>query len=96
MEQEWGPWIEHDGKLAPHLSGLWIEGDVEDCLAVGRRIVSTSVERLEWRVGSGLGKSWDWSNWPEYSRILRYRIRKPRGLTILEEILNDLPETVDA
>jgi hypothetical protein len=29
-------------------------------------------------------------------RLIRYRIRKPKGLTILEELLEDLPERVDA
>jgi len=28
--------------------------------------------------------------------VIRYRIRKPRGLTILEGLLENLPEEVDA
>jgi hypothetical protein len=40
-----------------------------------------------WLWGSLLNRSYD---------IIRYRIRKPRGLTILEGLLENLPESVDA
>jgi hypothetical protein len=48
------------------------------------------------------GFSWDWQ-WSEKmipghnmfaTRIIRYRIRTPKGLTILESILADLPAPV--
>jgi hypothetical protein len=44
--------------------------------------------------GSGGGDSWDWTNSWECSRIIRYRIRKPRGLTLLENLIADLPAPV--
>jgi hypothetical protein len=87
MSEEWGPWIEHDGGFVPHLAGYWVEGD---------EVFHTFVRRDEWRVETGFGASWNWANWPEFSKIIRYRIRKPRGLTILEGLLENLPEHVDA
>ena len=93
MSEEWGPWIEHDGKPAPYLAGFWVEGDEQvGRLMGGGDLAATWVTREQWRVTDGLGRSWDWSNWPLYTRILRYRIRKPRGMTILEELIADLPQ----
>ncbi len=79
MTDEWGPWIEHDGK---------------GCPCVGEFVHTVHHHGYEFLgiAGSGGGRSWDWSNAPWYSRIIRYRIRKPRGLTILEGLLENLPE----
>jgi len=92
MSDEWGPWIEHDGKGCPCL-GMWAQTE-----RYGKNFVhfSTDGRILE-------PANWDWSRFGErlpcgtvVSKILRYRIRKPRGLTILESLLADLPERVDA
>lgn len=80
-EETWGPWIEHDGKGCPVGDGVAV--NATDCR--GRETISC------FRYG---GESWDWSNWPEYTRIIRFRIRKPRGLTILENLIADLPAPV--
>lgn len=103
MSEEWGPWIDHDGKGCPCV-GEWVNGversGFEDiwiagtCVVEGDRVVGRTTDRgtddCRW--------SWDVPGntvWPEY-HIIRYRIRKPRGLTILESLLENLPEEVDA
>lgn len=84
--EEWGPWIEHDGKGCPVPIGtvchvVWLGG----------------VETVKPIEGS---KAWLWSSldksgWSDFHvPIIRYRIRKPRGLTILEELIADLPAPV--
>ena len=78
MSTEWGPWITHDGKGCPcvgqyvHFFELLSTGGVESDFVIA---------------GARGGKSWDWSNAPEYTRIIRYRIRKPLGMAILQAIV---------
>jgi hypothetical protein len=98
MSDEWGPWIEHDGKGCPCL-GAWAQTE-----RLGKYVFPhTGTHRaiLEGRIEEPA--NWDWSRFGERlprgtvaSKVIRYRIRKPRGLTILESLLADLPERVDA
>lgn len=86
MAEEWGLWIEHDGTGCPCV-GAFCEMVFEEdpghiCPPV-------------YGVAKG-GKGWFWEYWMTVhddgrlcSRIVRYRIRKPRGLTILQEIAAD-------
>lgn len=90
MSEEWGPWIEHDGRGCP-CAGRVVEGE--------RR--SGVVET--WVAGTlnvgGHGSMWVWGTCvPKFRdlEVVRYRIRKPRGLTILEGLLENLPERVPA
>ena len=84
-QDEWGPWIEHDG---------------QGCPVVGQYVQVVA----EWKdhiTGSdGLvvrpGPDWYWRNFPKTWMVRRYRIRKPRGMAILESILADTPEQVNA
>lgn len=89
---EWGPWIEHDGK---------------GCPCVGQYVHVVFARDTTWHIGNGSGiyinkrewvgitnprnghGSWDWRTF--CNPVIRYRTRKPRGLTILEELLSDLP-----
>lgn len=96
MSGEWGHWIEHDGKGCPVAVGTVVEATFENLAGeVGDEVVT---------VGAKGGFSWDWSYFgkPPYpgakyaERIIRYRLRKPRGLTVLEGLLENLPEKVDA
>lgn len=88
-EGEWGPWIDHDGKGCP-CRGDWVQaqdrsGDIMEARATGEY--------------GEAGSAWDWASIPHIwwdAAIIRYRIRKPRGLTILESLLENLPEEVDA
>ncbi len=101
MSEEWGPWIEHDGKGCPCVGcvvyvligpldrsdpkdddGPWDEG-------------WTGVSRSE---GVGIaqeGSCWTWGSGNSYP-VIWFRIRKPHGLTILEGLLENLPDEVDA
>lgn len=98
MADAWGPWIEHDGTGCP-CAGDYVIARVEDWPG-------------EYRFCSGrasaMGEGWDWANWLKVdpadglmsSRIVRYQVRKPRGLSILENLIANLPapqpEGVDA
>lgn len=98
MSEEWGPWIEHDGKSRP-ADGLIVEREYA-CGAVlvgriGKQWLRTELGLPFYR-GATYGCSWLWAEDGDCVPVVRYRIRKPRGLTILESILADLPEKVDA
>lgn len=90
MSDEWGPWIEHDGKGCPCV-GDWVRAE----LRCG--------SELEGRAGSECSAAgiptyhpesrWMWTHYPRDGEIIRYRIRKPRGLTILHEILREVEKS---
>lgn len=88
MTDEWGPWIEHDGKGCPCV-GKYVEVEHYHFYhGEARRMIIPCVN----------GEN-GWDNRPNDSNVIRYRIRKPRGMAILESILTDLPmptERVDA
>ena len=90
MGDEWGPWIEHDGLGVPEC----VVGVV--CQAVaGNGMVVEAIRRGP----PGPGRnSWTWPYADEamVQRIIRYRTRKPRGLTIIEEIAQGIREPEDA
>lgn len=92
MSEEWGPWIEHDGNGCPCRGQIvMVEFDTGE-------VAGPAVAGCKFSAYPGIPDgSWRWSNADIFRiyRILRYRIRKPRGLTILESILADLPEKVD-
>jgi hypothetical protein len=94
MSEEWGPWIEHDGKGCPCV-GQWAQ-------VVGQ-YPAQKVVQVEGIVRRTV--AWDWSNWGKRTaygiegKVLRYRIRKPRALIELRDMIADLPnpaERVDA
>lgn len=78
--EEWGPWIEHDGK---------------GCPCVGFYIQATSEWKEHLFGTEGLvrfeGAEWDWSNFPMARKLIRYRIRKPRALRDLITLVETLP-----
>lgn len=102
--EEWGPWIRHDG--APVVGVLRV-GDRVRYTARGPGLVPSSEEiPIDWP-----GFHWRWKRvrrgWfrtelrpvcddPDYAPIIRYRIRKPRGMAILERIVAQPAERVDA
>jgi hypothetical protein len=87
MSDEWGPWIEHDGGENPVGGGFFTQ--IETRSGYCRAPAGDLSEKWVW--------PWGWNGYAIHGGdILRYRIRKPRGLTILESLLADLPETVDA
>ena len=95
MSEEWGPWIEHDGKGCPCI-GMYVHleafGFGDGFCVAGEQCLSNGVDP------NGPLSAWVWilGNRPIFQEVIRYRIRKPRGLTILEGLLENLPEQVDA
>ncbi len=69
-----------DGKMTTHIAGqVFLEPWTPGCTII--------IDAWSWRDCLARGKpSW---------RIVRYRIRKPSGLTLLEGLLENLPEKVD-
>jgi hypothetical protein len=97
-ETEWGPWIDHDGTGCP-VVGMWVHGvergGFEDIWIAGTVLVEgfTPVGRVvnlqSWRC------RWSWAvsgNVVErFHHIIRYRVRKPRALRELIEMVENLP-----
>ncbi len=75
----WGPWILHDGKGCPLPRGTIVEVVCEDRFGFAMRQVS--------QVSGDAYSSWNWEHFPELKKIIRYREKKPKGLTMLEEQL---------
>lgn len=75
----WGPWINHNGKGCPCI-GAFVEVEA----------LKGPHGPVRWTyIAGSLGaecRSWDWTNYPRYSKITRYRVRKPKGLVMLQEI----------
>ena len=93
MGDEWGPWIEHDGNGCPVPFGTIAEvteranedGDGWKSGDERTGVILVSSQKIEpWYLGQAVAD------------IIRYRIRKPRGLTILEEIAQGIREPEDA
>ena len=82
---EWGPWIAHDGGSCP-LPGS----------AVVNVLSETDCGHMESVLLAADCLGWDWSLYgtriPDgrrISRLIRYRVRRPSALTLLERIAAD-------
>lgn len=96
MSEEWGPWIEHDGKGCPCV-GQYVHTQQCDGRSVFG-LAGTSRARAV-SLGMSPGGSWDWANKARCFVVIRYRIRKPKGLAMLERVARDVTapiEQVDA
>ncbi|MEP5729630.1 MAG: hypothetical protein ABJL67_09650 [Sulfitobacter sp.] len=91
-EQEWGPWIELCGTFVPEgIAGKYLHVvlDMTGYLPDGVMVDET--------FGLAIGNPENWLfEEAEYCTITRYRIRKPRALTELIEMVETLPERQDA
>jgi hypothetical protein len=88
---EWGEWQIHDGQgTPPNVIGHFIHmiGTKSEL----RHFISRPYQGFDWeRYGKPIaGGSGVWD------KIIRYRIRKPRGMIILEGLLENLPKRVNA
>ena len=91
MNDEWGPWIEHDGTECPCV-GEWVQAAM------------SGPQHARWSHGTFFRGIWEgrargvncWVYGSNHMQVVRFRIRKPRGLAILEEIANGAREPVDA
>ena len=88
-EESWGPWI--DGSVPPPV-GAYVQMDCVDLKGRGDMTHECVVLRIE---GETVIIS---PTLPVYRcwQVDQYRIRRPKGLTILEGLLENLPEDVDA
>lgn len=96
-DEEWGPWVEHDGTGFPEkLRGVFIE------------VVGIAFDGVEQRAIGKMShgfceRAWDWSFYGQpdlrfgwrNSKIIRYRIRKPKAMTILRACLEVVSTPVD-
>ena len=80
----WGPWVEHDGKGCP-VRGQYMQL-VELCAGRGELPVKELIAASEG------GLSWSWSNAPEYTSVIRYRVRKPRAMERLNALLREVED----
>ncbi len=93
QDEQWGPWIEHDGKGCP-CRGAFCH------ITFQRPVRSLNPSALRWGAQVGPSEwvgvtnptdgdgSWDWSS--NYNPVIRYRIRKPRALLDLIERAREL------
>ena len=80
--EEWGPWVVHDGMGCPVPQGTIVEVRFQDAFGYKSNMVTT--------VTGGEFSSWNWEHYPELKKIVRYREKKPRGLSLLEGLLQSL------
>lgn len=89
--EEWGPWIDHDGKGCP-CKGMFVKAE-----AIANRLGDTKIHGPFCAIGR---ESWTWATTGlpsnKVQRIIRYRIRRPRALQQLREMIRNLPVEVDA
>lgn len=82
---EWGDWVEHDGRAQPVPSGTYVQVEFDMDIPENH---GTSWKVVNIRTVEGVVISpYNFSDRDEYAKVIRYRIRKPRGMTILEQIV---------
>jgi hypothetical protein len=89
MSAEWSDWIEHDGEGCPCV-GMRVQYEAGNPFT-GRVFVK---DELVCATGKDGWRSEDWFR--NFHVVIRYRIRKPRGLTMLQDIAARVREPVDA
>jgi hypothetical protein len=89
MTEQWGPWIEHDGKGCPCV-GMLAQWDLDG----GHEYVGMADKNGHLMIAPGIvegiavpGNAWSWAE--GVIPIIRYRIRKPAALQTLIEIAAD-------
>jgi hypothetical protein len=84
MADEWGSWIVHDGAHLPP-DGVLVQAEFDDADILTSYVVHADETHLD---------AFLWRGGPDVAHVIRYRIRKPRGLTMLKALLEDLPDPV--
>lgn len=98
MSEEWGPWIGHDGNGCP-CAGMYVQimranSDVAEGIAtmMGKYWCRVPRQYQNERRIIGIESWWNWvSHHPRFGEIINYRIRKPKGMKMLEQLLQDIP-----
>lgn len=88
--EEWGPWIDHDGRSRP--VGHFVEVEYADGVVL-RFVATTDTTPVLTKPhdpnrypGPRYNNSWVWTAPGCHIPVRRYRIRKPRALKMLREI----------
>lgn len=89
MAEEWGPWIDHDGRGCPLPFGTIAEV-TEKAVADGPGFCAGDERTGVIVVICDMIEPWVWGD--AVAHIIRYRVRKPRGMAILEPLIADLPQ----
>lgn len=93
-DDDWGPWIEHDGA---HIPTDFVVGDVVQLISENNENGALEISPPK-RVEPEDFVRYNWF-WGESTHdTLRYRVRRPRALRDLIELVENLPapERVDA
>lgn len=88
MSEDWGPWIEHKGGPCPCVGQFVHEvyGDgAENELGGWEPGNGRAISNNEWIGIAEDNPSWRWDD--EFYPIVRYRLKKPKGMQVLEGIL---------
>ncbi len=86
MSDEWGPWIEHDGRGCPVQLGQHVEVE-------GHHVAWGNIMRRDGVVTPHELGHYCWiQRHPKHGPcVIRYRIRRPRALQKLVELVETLP-----
>lgn len=90
QNDEWGPWIMHDGGDCPLQNGTIVQAKTADNMVFQGRVDHT-IDLPKYVVNSWIWAECEAAKRPEW-RVIRYRVRRPKGLTILEEIAANPPQ----
>lgn len=94
--EEWGPWIEHDGKSVPtNVVGKFVHAKHNECGLCYR-----TGELTDENMNICTGNPSAWIKTVGWTTVIRYRVRKPRALIEIIERVENLPapqpERIDA
>lgn len=97
MDSEWGPWIEHDGSGCPigpgvHCQVQWADGMAVECTNYGQSARQAGIEKSRPYNGPRYKSSWTWTATGTKIPVARYRIRRPRALQSLIDLVENLTE----
>jgi hypothetical protein len=91
-QDEWTDWFQHDGKGCPCVGKMVRterrDGKVRETIA-GAACMAAGIDP------NGIGSAWVWTQDDRtYSEVIRFRIRKPRALIDMIQLIADLPAPV--
>lgn len=90
MSEEWGPWVTNPGYM-PVRGGTMVKIEIREPDLWGPSDRVTPVGNPD----CDRADVWSWQSTGSPDDIIRYRVRKPRGLVILEKLIEE-PVLTDA
>ncbi len=88
-DSEWGPWVDHDGKGCPVIGRL-VQVRLSGYSSVIEIVAGDEARAAGVCVNTSPDSAWEGERWQTRFRhgfVLKYRVKKPRGMKILEGIL---------